>query len=261
MPNAEALPLLLKQLKLPTMLEKWDSQEKIAQEKGLRYGEYLALLSEFEVAHRYEKRVERHTKTSKLPPGKTLASFDFTQVKSIDSRVVEAFASEPSWIKQANNLVIFGPSGVGKSHLAAAIGHGLIEQGIRCYFTATTMLVQKLQEAKRNYKLPEALAKLSRYPLLILDDIGYVKKDDLETSVLFELIAERYETASLIITANQPFGEWEQIFPDNMMAVAAIDRFVHHATIINLTEESYRKAHSENLMRRRETLQKGGIAL
>jgi len=122
----------------------------------------------------------------------------------------------------------------------------MIAQGIRCFFTATTSLVQKLQQAKMQYKLPEALARLSRYPLLILDDIGYVKKDEMETSVLFELIAERYENNSLIITANQPFAQWDSIFPDNMMAVAAVDRLVHHATIINIKEKSFRKEQAEN---------------
>ena len=88
----------------------------------------------------------------------------------------------------------------------------------------------------------DLIGKLARFPLLILDDIGYVKKSEMETSVLFELIADRYETSSLIITSNQPFGDWDQIFPDNTMAVAAIDRLVHHATIINVQEDSYRRS-------------------
>jgi DNA replication protein DnaC len=107
---------------------------------------------------------------------------------------------------------------------------------------STTALVQKLQKARSEFKLAEQLAKLARFPLLVLDDISYVKKSEMETSVLFELIADRYETNSLIITSNQAFGEWDQIFPDSTMAVAAIDRLVHHATIINIQEESYRKA-------------------
>ena len=246
MPNAETVPLLLKQLGLPMMLAKWSVQEELAQKKSWRYAEYLATLCEYEVASRYEKRIARHTKESGLARGKTLASFDFSSAPSIDRKLVEAFADNPGWVKNANNIVLFGASGVGKSHIACAIGHRLIELGVRCLFTSTTHLVQKLQEAKKQYKLPEALAKLGRYPLLILDDIGYVKKDEMETSVLFELIADRYETSSLIITANQPFSEWDKIFPDNMMAVAAVDRLVHHATIINITkEESYRKASSE----------------
>jgi DNA replication protein DnaC len=105
-------------------------------------------------------------------------------------------------------------------------------------------MVQKLQLARQQFKLPDALAKLSRYPLIILDDIGYAKKDEQETSVLFDLIAERYEHSSLIITANQPFGEWDTIFPDNMMAVAAVDRLIHHASIIDIGGKSYRREHS-----------------
>lgn len=243
MPNAEALPLLLKQLSLPTMQKKWAELEQEAHDHQWRHAEYLAMLSELEVANRYQRRVERHIKESHLPRGKTLATFNFDNAKSIDRRMVEAFGDSPNWVRQANNIVIFGPSGVGKSHLAAAIGHRLIEQGVRCYFASTTALVQKLQDARKQYKLPEALARLGRFPLLILDDIGYVKKDDAETSVLFELIAERYETGSLIITANQTFSEWDTIFPDSMMTVAAIDRLVHHATIINISEESYRRSH------------------
>lgn len=255
MPNAQTLPLLLKQLALPTMLDKWLTQEQLAQEKQWGYAEYLATLAELEVANRYQKRVERHTRESKLPPGKTLASFDFASTQSIDRKMIEALAENPSWVRDANNLVIFGPSGVGKSHLAAAIGYRLIEQGVRCYYTATTTLVQKLHEARKGYRLPEALARLAHFPLLILDDFGYVKKGDAETSVLFDLIADRYETKSLIITANQTFAEWGDIFPDTMMTVAAIDRLIHHATIINISEESYRRLHSKQIT---ESNTKGG---
>ncbi|MBT5188249.1 MAG: ATP-binding protein, partial [Kordiimonadaceae bacterium] len=101
--------------------------------------------------------------------------------------------------------------------------------------------VQRLQQARQDLKMPEMLAKLARIPVLILDDIAYVKKTEAETSVLFELIADRYESNSLMITSNQPFDKWEDIFPDNVMAVAAIGRWVHHATIISITEQSYRK--------------------
>jgi DNA replication protein DnaC len=246
MPNAETLPLLLKQIGLPKMLEQWEQIEVRAQEKSWRYAQYLATLCELEAANRAQKRIARHTKESKLPPGKTLATFDFNKSKSVDKKHIEAMAENPSWVKDAENIVIFGPSGVGKTHIAAAIGHRLIEQGVRVLFSSTTSLVQKLQHARTEYKLPEALAKLSRYPLLILDDIGYAKKDDMETSVLFELIAERYESSSIIITANQPFAEWDKVFPDNMMAVAAIDRLIHHASIINIQDESYRKNTAKN---------------
>jgi DNA replication protein DnaC len=245
MAKAETAPLLLKQLGLACMYRHWENLEVEAIEKQWRPAEYLATLCEYEAAARYSRRVQRHTQEAKLSRGKTLTTFNFDAAKSIPRLQIEALASDPSWVKSAKNLVIFGPSGVGKSHIAAAIGHGMVAQGLRVLFSSTTTLVQKLQEARRQYKLAEAIGKLARIPLLILDDIGYVKKDELESSVLFELIADRYENSSLLITANQPFGEWDQIFPDNMMAVAAVDRLIHHASIITIKEKSYRKAQSE----------------
>lgn len=247
MASVETLPLLLKQLALPTMLRQYQEQQTIAIEKQYCHARFLAELAELEANNRYQNKIARYVKESKLPPGKTLATFNFDRAKSINQQQVRALADNTSWVKQANNLVIFGPSGVGKSHLAAAIGYRMIEQGLRCFYTSSTALVQKLQLARQAYKLPEFFNKLTRYPVLILDDIGYVKKDETETSVLFELIAERYETASLIITANQPFAQWDSIFPDNMMAVAAVDRLIHHATIINIKEESYRKEQAINI--------------
>ncbi len=198
------------------------------------------------MSSRRQKRIQRHIQESKLPPRKTVDTFDFKAAKSINAAQIQALAENNSWVKQANNLVIFGPSGVGKTHLACAIGYRIIEQGSRVLFTSTTKLVQRLQKAKSEYKLHDQLLKLAQFPLIILDDIGYVKKSEMETSVLFELIADRYETNSLIITSNQAFGEWDQIFPDNSMAVAAIDRLIHHATIINIQEQSYRKIASNN---------------
>jgi DNA replication protein DnaC len=240
MPNTATLPLLLKQLNLPGMYAHWQSHAMQAEQSQWSYPQYLASLSSQEVALRTQNRMARHMKEAKLLPGKTLSSFDFKAAKSVNAAQITSLADTVSWVNKAHNLIIFGPSGVGKSHLACAIAHRLIEQGTRALFTQTTTLVQKLQQARQDYKLPDAIAKLARIPLLILDDIGYVKKDDAETSVLFELIADRYESSSLIITANQPFGEWDQIFPDSNMAVAAIDRLVHHATIINIQDNSYR---------------------
>lgn len=245
MAHIETLPLLLKQLSLPMMQSFWEEKALEASEKNFSHALYLSHLAELEINARHEKRIARNVKESKLPIGKTLATFDFKIAPSINKQHFLALAEDISWVKQAHNLVIFGPSGVGKTHLAAAIGYRMIEQGLRCLFASTTELVQKMQLAKTQYKLPEMLNRLARYPLLILDDIGYVKKNDTETSVLFELIAERYENNSLIITANQPFAEWDSIFPDNMMAVAAIDRLIHHASIINIKEKSFRQSNSK----------------
>ena len=152
-----------------------------------------------------------------------------------------AITAGDSWLAKGANILMFGPPGGGKSHLAAAIGLALIENGWRVLFTRTTDLVQKLQVARRELQLESAIDKLNKYDLLILDDLAYVTKDQAETSVLFELISARYEHRSMLITANQPFGEWNRVFPDPAMTLAAVDRLVHHATIFEMNVESYRR--------------------
>ncbi len=154
---------------------------------------------------------------------------------------VTALTSGDRWLDEGANLILFGPPGGGKSHLAAAIGLALVENGYRVLYTRTTDLVQRLQVARRELTLESAIDKLDKYHLLILDDLAYVTKDQAETSVLFELISARYERRSLLITANQPFGEWGRIFPDPAMTLAAVDRLVHHATIFELNVDSYRR--------------------
>ena len=155
---------------------------------------------------------------------------------------VMALTAGDGWLEKGANLLLFGPPGAGKSHLAAAIGLALVENGWRVLFMRTSDLVQRLQIARRELALESALAKLDKYHLLILDDIVYVSKDQAETSVLFELIGSRYERRSMLITANQPFGDWGKVFPDQALTLAAIDRLVHHATIFEMNVESYRRA-------------------
>src|SRR3974377_944014 len=151
-----------------------------------------------------------------------------------------ALTSGDSWLEKGANLLLFGPPGAGKSHLAGAIGLALVENGWRVLFMRTSDLVQRLQIARRELVLENALAKLAKYHLLVLADTVYVRKDKAETSVLFELIGSRYERRSMLITANQPFGEWGKIFPDQAMTLAAVDRIVHHATILEMNVKSYR---------------------
>ena len=129
----------------------------------------------------------------------------------------------------------------GKTHISIGLARATIELGKRAKFFSATSLVQQLQQAKLQLLLPAMLKKLDRYDLLVVDDLGYVKKSEAETSVLFELIAHRYERQSLLITANQPFSQWNTIFADDMMTVAAVDRLVHHALIVDIHSESYRK--------------------
>jgi len=241
MAHRETLPVLLKQLRLSTMGRLWEPLLVQAKEERWDPAQYLATLCEHELNERYSRRIARFTKESRLPVGKTLATFDFSQTPGIRPEKIAALTQNGDWVKRAENLLFFGPSGVGKTHLAAAIAHGMIEQSIRARHFTTTALVQQMQQARADLRLENFLAKLDKYAVIVLDDLGYVKKSEAETHVLFELIAHRYETGSLIITSNQPFGEWDKIFTDPSMTVAAIDRVVHHATIIEIKAESYRK--------------------
>ena len=238
---SETLPVLLRQLRLSTMAQLWEPLLDRAEEEHWNPAKYLAALCEHELNERYSRRIARFTKESRLPVGKTLATFDFGLTPEIRPEKMEALTQNSDWVNRAENLLFFGPSGVGKTHLAAAISHGLIEQSIRVRQFTTTALVQEMQQARADLRLEHFLAKLDKYSVIVLDDLGYVKKSEAETHVLFELIAHRYETGSLIITSNQPFGEWDKIFADPSMTVAAIDRLVHHATIIEIQADSYRK--------------------
>ena len=241
MADAATLPMLLKQLRLPTMVACCDEVTDRAAQHGWSLQQALATLCEYELSEREQRRLQRHLHEARLPVGKTLATFDMTTLDASQRQRLSALANDRTWIDQAANLLLFGASGLGKSHIAAAVGHALIEQGLRVRYYSASSLVQELQAAKQVLSLSDALTKLDKYRLLIIDDIGYVQRTEAETSVLFELIAHRYESGSLLITSNHPFSAWDSIFPDNMMAVAAVDRLVHHADIIELTGESYKK--------------------
>ena len=235
------LGIMLNELRLPTIKTLWPRFAETADREGWPAARFLAAIAEHELAERANRRIERHLAEAHLPPGKTLDSFAFEAVPMISKAQVMAMAAGDSWLAKGANVLMFGPPGGGKSHLAAAIGLALIENGWRVLFTRTTDLVQKLQVARRELQLEAAIAKLDKFDLLILDDLAYVTKDQAETSVLFELISARYERRSILITANQPFGEWNRVFPDPAMTLAAVDRLVHHATIFEMNVESYRR--------------------
>jgi DNA replication protein DnaC len=239
--DAQRVSLLLNELRLPAIKQVWSEFAARADQESWPAARLLAALAEHEIAERDRRRIERHLAEARLPPAKTLDSFAFEAVPMISKAQVVALCSGDGWLEKGANLILFGPPGGGKSHLAAAIGLALIENGWRVLFTRTSDLVQRLQLARRELALEASIAKLDKYHLLILDDLAYVTKDQAETSVLFELISARYERRSLLITANQPFGEWGKVFPDPAMTLAAVDRLVHHATIFEMNVESYRR--------------------
>lgn len=223
------------------MLSQWETLEHQATQEHWSYAQFLLALCELEVDKRWQSRLKRSLTEAQLPSAKTLSTFDFSHLPQFNPAPLMQLATTTTWLKQAHNCLLFGPSGVGKTHLAAAIAKAIIELGHRAKFYSATTLVQHLQHAKLQLQLHSTLKKLDRYDLLVIDDLGYVKKSEAETSVLFELIAHRYERKSLLVTANQPFSQWDSIFADDMMTVAAVDRLVHHAVIVELKADSYRK--------------------
>jgi DNA replication protein DnaC len=239
--DAARVELLLTELRLPAIKAMWSKLAEQSDKEGWPAARFLAALAEYEIADRGRRRIERHLAEARLPIGKTLTNFDFNAVPMVSKAQVMALTAGDGWLEKGANLLLFGPPGAGKSHLAAAIGLALIDNGWRVLFSRTSDLVQRLQVARRELALESALAKLDKYHLLILDDIAYISKDQAETSVLFELIGGRYERRSMLITANQPFGAWSKVFPDQAMTLAAIDRVVHHATNLEMNVESYRR--------------------
>ena len=242
----QTLSVHLKTLRLSHMLSEWEPLEHQAMQEQWSYAQFLLALCEVEVNRRWTVRLKRFLKEAQLPTTKTFSNFDWSHLPGVNPAPVMALATDSAWLKNAQNCLIFGPSGVGKTHLAAAMARAMIELGHRAKFFAATVLVQQLQHAKLYLLLPNLLKKLDSFDLLVIDDLGYVKKSEAETSVLFELIAHRYERKSLLITANQPFSQWNTIFADDMMTVAAVDRLVHHAVIVDIHAQSYRKRSAAN---------------
>lgn len=244
---------MLQQLRLTAIKTQWQTMTQKAIAEHWAPDQYLAELCHIELLAREDKRLQQYLKDATLPTGKQLGSFDFSVLQGVTQVQVHHLIQQNGWVHKGNNLLVFGASGVGKTHLVSSIGYGLAEAGIRVKFMAATALVQLLQRAKAELKLMEALNRLDKYAVLIVDDIGYVRKTEQESSVLFELIAHRYERHSLIITSNQSFEDWDKLLDDTVMTVAAIDRLIHHATIIQCegggaTEENHQcKNRSKNL--------------
>lgn len=234
--KTKSLFLFLRALKLPTFAALHEETALTASKQGWSFSHYLHHLAEAELATREVNRVERMLKNSGLPKSKTLENLDLERLPTKVRRQVPVLC-EGGFINRAENVLVFGLPGRGKTHVVCAIGQELIARGRSVLFVPTFKLVQRLLVAKRELVLESELRKLDRYDAVILDDIGYVQQDREEMEVLFTFLGERYERKSVLITSNLVFSQWDRIFKDSMTTAAAIDRLVHHATILEMTSK------------------------
>jgi DNA replication protein DnaC len=238
--SADSLAMLLRSFKLPTMAARYAEILASAEANNWGYRKFLAHLCEAEAADRKERKRDRLLKESGLPTGKTFGSLDENKLPLKIRRLLPTLL-EGGWVERAENLLAFGLPGRGKTHCLAALGRELIlRHEYTVYFTSTYKLVQQLLAAKQALRLEALLKKLDRYAVVVLDDLGYVQQSREEMEVLFTFLAERYERRSVMISSNLVFSKWDQIFKDPMTTMAAVDRLVHHATILEFDNDSVR---------------------
>ncbi len=236
----EQLQLMLRRLTLPHMASTFGDQALRAAKENLTHEAFLYELVSQECEHRAQQRAVRRLRQSGLPREKTFTTLDLEHFSPALRLAIERLRTG-AFLEEAINVVAVGRPGAGKSHVAAAIAHDLIAHEYPVLWLPTATLVQRLLAAKRDLRLPQELARLDRFPCLVLDDIGYVQHDRDEMEVFFTLLADRYERRSLMITTNLVFSEWNRIFKDPMTTMAAIDRVVHHSVILDFMQvESYR---------------------
>jgi DNA replication protein DnaC len=232
----ETLQLRLRSLHLSTAARVSSEVVTQAQQANWSLEVFASELLDQELEGRRQHRIERLLKAAHLPAGKTLATFEVTRLPLRLQRLLPSLC-EGGFVDHAENLLLFGLPGRGKTHFAAAVGHELVQRGRTVLFTPTYQVVGQLLRAKRDLDLERALQRLDRFEVLILDDLGYVQQSREEMEVLFTLLAARYESHSVVITSNLVFSEWDQIFKDPLTTAAAIDRVVHHSQILEFGKE------------------------
>lgn len=237
---ADTLEMMFREFRLPTMATRFAEMLQSAEAQNWGYRKLLVQLCEAEAADRRERKRERLLRESGLPSGKTLGNLQEGQLPAKVRRQLPTLL-EGGFLDRAENLLVFGLPGRGKTHFLCALGRELILRQARSMcFTSTFKLVQQLLEAKKNLRLDALLRKLDRFDGIILDDLGYVQQSREEMEVLFTFLAERYERRSVLVSSNLVFSKWDQIFKDPMTTMAAVDRLVHHAIILEFDGESMR---------------------
>jgi DNA replication protein DnaC len=230
---------LLEKLKMDHLEAQLDAVCEQAAQRSEDYKTFLAQALSTEWQGRYRRGIETRLKQARFPWIKTLEQFDFDFQPSLDRRQVRELAGM-SFIERAHNVIVLGPPGVGKTHLAISLGVKAVENGYSVLFLTMEALMTRLTKALNENRLERSLQQLTYPKLLIIDELGYLSLSRIEASLFFRLVARRYEHASLIVTSNKSFLDWGEIFNDPVLATAVLDRLLHYSTTLNIKGESYR---------------------
>ena len=234
----------LKALKLPTFLREYDKLARQCAAEGVDHSRYLLRLTELEIIDRERRTVERRIKEARFPAVKSLDSFDFTAIPSLNkSLVLELARSE--YVSRRENVIALGNSGTGKTHVALGLGLAACQKGLSVGFTTAAALVNELHEAHDERRLLRLQRQFAGYKLLIIDELGYVPLSQTGAELLFEVLSQRYERGSIIVTSNLPFDEWTGVFGSERLTGALLDRLTHHVHILEMNGDSFRLKHSQ----------------
>lgn len=239
----------LKQLKLPTVLREYDKMARECARDGVDHPRYLLRLIELELIDRERRVVERRIRQARFPAPKSLDTFDFTTIPSLNKMLVLELA-RCEYILRRENIIALGNSGTGKTHVALALGLAACQKGFTVAFITAASLVHQLMEARDEKRLLKLQRELQAAKLLIIDELGYVPLSPTGAELLFEVFSQRYERGSTIVTSNLPFEEWTSVFGSERLTGALLDRLTHHVHILSLNGDSYRLEQSS---RRRRT--------